>query len=149
MKKEDVAKNLQLAKTQLNKLMVEREDNPALYHTKNKFLPKNGHVHEMETIEDVVKAHTYLLEQTKESSFTKSMERLKVNDSEISEKRTPKVLGYKVSVWERDMETRINEIRMDKKIQQLEKAISVLSKHIDAKAAFEMETDFIDGLLTD
>jgi len=108
---------------------IDEECTQFLYATQTKYIPKIGYVHQL-TMDQILAAKRFL-DSLSNSSYKKEMEELEINQSEVEHQLTDKFLGVKVQVWESDLRTRIEEIRLETRIANLNRDLGILHRNLD------------------
>ncbi len=144
MKRSEVKNQLASVREAIEK--IEKNDDVIMYITKDKHLPNIGYINEIETIDDLVKAH-HKVKKSHTNDFSESIKALGIAENEMPKNDT-KILGFKPEHWYTDIETRLKELRTEIKLGKLKTAEAALSKHLSDDDKFDMDTVGIEELLT-
>lgn len=140
MKREEV---LPKYKGAVGKLRHLRSIEPAIYKTMHKHVPGAGSIPHLETELDVVICHAKVNGEV--SHLKNSCQELGVSLKE----KDYNFMGFSLDVWNQELKTRLEEIRVEKEILRLEKLKTTLSKHLSADDLFEIEMSSIGADLSD
>lgn len=131
-----------------NELKNARNDEKLfLYATQTKYVKKLGYIGEM-SFNDLLKAKKFL-NNLNSNNFSKEMEELGITSDDINQKSTDKYLGVKVSVWEQDIKTRIEELRYNSRIASLENDYILLKKYLDHESIQEIDLANLSNVVLD
>ena len=123
----DVKVRYEATQNELNKL--NEEELGFVYATQTKYIPKIGYIHEM-TFKQILEAKNFL--NTHNSNpFDAEMKELGITDKEIESKNTDKFLGVKMTIWENDLKTRIEELRYEKRYANLVSDLAILHRNLE------------------
>lgn len=140
MEKKELLGKLKAVKAKIEELEGQE---PVVYATCCKFIPKIGYVHEIATKRDCAKALTIVQENF--SSEDAAALELGLLPEEIAVESN--FLGYKLDVWKSDIQKRVDEIKKIEKIEKLEIAKETLMKHRSADDIFNEDMDGISDVL--
>jgi len=143
MKKSEVKTKLELIESNIKQLI--NDDEISLYITSGRYIPDQGYVKDLQTIEEVVIAHSVLM-GFQVNPIVESMKALGVKESEMN-KIEDKIFGFKYEHWLKDLNTRLAELRKVESLKNLQLAKSILQKHLSEDDKFELDTKFIDDVL--
>lgn len=104
------------------------------YSTSNKYLPGIGSIFELKTVNEAVKAMKYINDNSE--SFDSNAEELGLTEEDVEE---VKILGFKVSVWKKDIFNRVQEIKMQAELVNLKTAKKLLVKHLSKDDIFDRD----------
>ena len=145
MKRSEVKSKLLLVNDAIAK--IENNDDVILYITKEKHLNGVGYIHELETIQDIIQAHTKLSKLSiNASEFIDSAKALGLSEDEFTVPDT-KILGFNQTHWFKDLNTRLEELKVSTKLNKLKAAKKVLEKNLSSDDQFELDTAGIDDLI--
>jgi hypothetical protein len=141
IKREELAKRLVDTKAAIEKL--ENSEEVFLYATKEKYLPKIGHVHEIDSFEGLLKAQN-IVNQSKEQVYTEAAAQLGLTEAEMPVKENL-LMGMKTSYWDKDLQTRRDEIRFEIRLKNLKRDAEILKRNLGAEDKFQMEMLELSG----
>lgn len=145
MKRSEVKDKLVLVNEAIAK--IEKNDDVVLYITKDKHLPGVGYVCEIDTIADVINAHTKISKLgTDGSDYLASARTLGLSETEFPMPET-KIQGFAQTHWFKDLNTRLAELQTSIKLEKLIAAKKVLNKHLSDDDKFDLDTVGIDELI--
>ena len=143
MKRTEVSAKLKEVTKAIEK--IESQEDIALYYTTGKFLPKVGHIHEVDSVADLVIAHDKVIQQSK-PQYGDAMAALGVTEAEMGNVET-KILGYSPKYWIKDIETRLIELRTEIKYKKLKEAKAVLEKYITTDDKFNIDMEILNDII--
>lgn len=118
---------------------IENSNDAYAYLTKDKYLQKVGYIHEIETIEDLLQAQT-IVNENKNQKFEKAIEQLGLTEKEVSKKTEPLLMGMKNSHWEKDIKTRLTELRTELRLKALKNDLVILERHLNDDDFFAIDS---------
>jgi len=136
MEREKLAARYEATKKAIEE--IENSNEVYLYATKDKYLQKVGYIHEIETINDLLKAQN-IINESKDQEYEKAAEQLGLKENEIPKVKENLILGMKVSHWEKDIKTRLDELRVEKRLSDLEKDLGILHQHLSEDDQFKID----------
>jgi len=119
---------------------IEESSEEFLYSTAQKHLPKVGFISDIETVEGVVRAHARIKKQLSTDLDQSSIELLGVKSEELPE-GSNLYLGVKLTTWEKDLKTRIAEIRQETRLSNLKNDLVVLKRNLSDDDLFDLEME--------
>lgn len=141
IKREELAKRLVDTKAAIEKL--ENSEEVFLYATREKYLPKIGHVHEIDSFEGLLKAQN-VVNQSKEQVYTEAAAQLGLTEAEMPVKESL-LMGMKTSYWDKDLQTRRDELRFEIRLKNLKRDAEILKRNLGAEDKFQMEMMELSG----
>jgi len=123
----NVKQRYTVTQNELDKL--NEEELSFLYVTHNKYIPKIGYIHELD-FKQLLEAKQFL-NNTNVKHFSKEMEELGITDTEFEQKNTDKFLGVKISIWIKDIKTRIQELRYEIRYNNLLSDLQILHRNLE------------------
>jgi hypothetical protein len=135
IKREELAKRYSDTVAAIEK--IKNADESFLYHTKDKYLPKVGHIHEIDSIEGILKAQNKV-NANKEQVYDSAAKDLGITEAEMPKNDT-KLMGMKTSYWDKDIKTRLNELRLEIRLAKLEKDEELLRGHLGKDEQFSLD----------
>lgn len=135
IKREELAKRYSDTIAAIEK--IKNSEESFLYHTKDKYLPKVGHIHEVDSIEGLLKAQN-IVNENKEQVYDKSAALLGITEKEMP-KSEKKLMGMKTSYWDKDIVTRLSELRTEIRLAKLQKDEQLLRGHLDKSDLFNLD----------
>lgn len=139
MKKSELSAKLKAIKTKISE--IENADEP-VYKTANKFLPNIGHISEIETLKDCVKALSKINKQFDVDSTSASV--LGINVETLS---SNKYFGFSQKDWQSDIQTRVAVLKNEELLNKLKNAEEVLKKHRSEEDVFNEDMESISDVL--
>lgn len=112
-----------------------------VYFTLNKYLPKIGYIHEIETLTQIVKAKKYIDKETSSNSAIIAELGLKTEEIETED---VKLMGFSIDKWNADIQTKIVDIRRITRLEKLQKDLSIVSKYLSDDDKFNLAMDELD-----
>ncbi len=119
---------------------------PSVYATSHKYVDKIGHIHELKSIKDVVKAKKFINGEFED--FEAEQKELGISAKEL-ENNVATFLGFKKEIWDKDIETRLNELRQQTKLEKLKVARKLLKKNLSEDDKFKLDMSKITELIED
>lgn len=116
------------------KTLENREE--ATYHTINKYLPQIGHIHELTTLQQVVKAKKYI--NSESGSNADVIAELGIDADELPVEDV-KLMGFPISKWNADINTKVEELRIEIKLEKLYNDASILERNLSEDDKFNLE----------
>jgi hypothetical protein len=117
---------------------IENNGEVFLYATKDKYLPKVGHIHEIDTIEGLLKAQNIVME-SKDKKYDEAAKALGIEEKEMPKSKDSFLLGIKTSLWEKDIKTRLEELRLEIRLAKLQKDAELLRKNLNDEDNFKLD----------
>jgi DNA-binding XRE family transcriptional regulator len=136
MERAELAKRYEATKKAIAE--IENSNEVYLYATKDKYLPQVGYVHEIETISDLLNAQNIINSQ-KQNDFKDAAEMLGLKESEMPKIAESMILGLKASYWDKDLKTRLDELRQENRLMDLEKDLALLHRHLSDEDQFKID----------
>lgn len=136
VKREELLKRYNSTKETLD--ILKEKDDLFLYATKDKYLPQVGYVCEIESINDLLKAQS-LINDKKDSDLSDAIKSLGLNENEIPKNEDVKLLGLNIAYWDKDLKTRLEELRIELRIKALKKDLTILKKHLSENDNFDLD----------
>lgn len=141
IKREELAKRLVETQAAIEKLESSQE--VFLYATKDKYLPKVGHIHEIDSFEGLLKAQN-IVNASKEQVYTEAAAQLGLSESEMPRQENL-LMGMKTSYWDRDLKTRLDELRFEIRLKNLKNDAAILRRNLGADDKFQIEMLELSG----
>ena len=139
MKREELNKKIKSVKKQIEKL--ESVEYP-VYKTDSKYIEKFGIIKELETLDIVAKAFTFV--KSNFQGFDNAYDELGIVTKETEK---PKYMGYALDTWTTDFKIRVQQLNDFKKIKDLNNALEVLNKHRSEDDIFNEDMERISDIL--
>jgi hypothetical protein len=117
-------------KAELNK--ISNADEQFLYATLTKYIPKIGYIHQL-SFDQLLEAKKFL-NDLNSGANTKEMEELGITADEVKDVVTDKFQGVRLAVWNSDIQTRIAELRLQRRISNLTHDLGILARNLDKDA---------------
>jgi hypothetical protein len=117
---------------------IENSGDVFLYATKDKYLPKVGHIHEIDSIEGLLKAQNLVMEG-KDKKYEAAAAALGLDEKEMPKQSDTLLLGIKTSLWEKDIKTRLAELRVEIKLAKLRKDAELLRRNLNDDDNFKLD----------
>ena len=117
-------------KAELNK--ISNADEQFLYATLTKYIPKIGYIHQL-SFDQLLEAKKFL-NDLNSGANTKEMEELGITADEVKDVVTDKFQGVRLAVWNSDIQTRITELRLQRRISNLTHDLGILARNLDKDA---------------
>lgn len=112
------------------------------YKTDSKYIEKFGIVKELDSLDIVAKAFTFV--KSNFQGFDNAYDELGITTKD-SEK--PKYMGYSLENWTSDFKIRVQQLTDLKKIKDLNNALEVLNKHRSEDDIFNEDMESISDIL--
>jgi len=135
IKREELAKRYSDTVTAIEELKA--SEDVFLYATKDKYLPKVGHIHEVDNIEGLLKAQN-IVNENKEQVYVAAAKMLGITEAEMP-KSDSKLLGMKTMYWDRDIQTRLAELRKKTRLKKLKNDEEILRGHLGKEEQFDLD----------
>lgn len=136
IKREQLAERYDKTLAEIEKIKSEEE--VYLYATKDKYLPKVGYIHEVESITELLKAQAIVNKQ-KNQEFKDVAEQLGITDDEMPKNEVSRLMGLKTSYWDKDLKTRLEELRNKKRLDNLMKDADLLRRNLNEDDVFKLD----------
>ena len=136
MKRTELKDNFVKAEAKIEQLRNEKEALSTQFRTGGKFIDKFGFVSELPTAKELVKAKT--LVDSKFEKFTDKAKELGLEDEMSEDEAT--FMGLTKDIWDADFMLRVQQLKLETKINKLTVARKIFKKHLseDDKFAIDM-----------
>lgn len=142
IKREEVKKKFTAVEKELDRL---RKLPKPLYATASKYIPKVGYVHELETVKQILKAQKTV--DAEREDYDASAKKLEIDSDDIEEENVT-FMGFAFDVWDTDIKNRLEEIKTQATITDLERARKVLKKNLSSEDKFDLEMESIGDVMS-
>lgn len=143
MKRKDIIKKMKLINAEL--ISLKEEDKIFTYVTNHGFVHGFGYVAEIEEIPLLVTLHSKL---NKKPELDESIRTLGITNEEMADYEHDDFQGYKLKHWNMDIETRLEEIRRNRLIENLRVAHNKLSSWLSDNDKFSLDMEEISDVLS-
>ena len=140
MKKEELSLKLKAVRNKIKEL---KAIEAPVYATQNKFIPSIGYIFDIETLRDCAKALSIVKKYF--SSEVEEASELGISEKDLA--ADSNYLGHKLSVWQKDIQNRVTEIKNDDMLEKLEVAEKTLMKHRTGDDIFNEDMENIGDVL--
>jgi len=136
LKREELAERFNATQNAIAK--IQENEEVYLYATKDKYLAKVGHVHEIESIPELLKAQI-VVNESRNQEFNSVAEQLGIKEDELPKATVPKLMGLKLSLWDKDLKTRLSELRAENRLNNLLKDEELLRRNLNEDDVFKLD----------
>lgn len=146
MTRAEVKTKLDLVRKEIKSINNTIEEDIVVFATANKYIEGIGFIADLDSIEDVLKAHSFI--RKKDSvDFDASIKELGITEDELPEKSTTMYLGFPLKYWYADIKNRLARLRLEIRLSKLEQAEDVLNKYLSDDDRFGMDMDSLKGII--
>jgi len=138
MKRDEVRAKLKDVDSEIKKIKATPE---VEYVTGGVYVPGVGHMRELVSLQELVKAHAIIIKTKIDLEQSAKELDIELEDSEFE------FQNVKISDWEKDIKNRRDEVILENRLSQLEKASAILTKNLSEDDLFEIEMDGISNVL--
>ena len=116
---------------------LQNSDKPN-YVTYTKYLPKVGYIHEIATMADIIKAQKIVNKEKVDNTDIAASLGIQADELPTSD---VKLMGYKLDVWDADIQKRIQELRVEIRLEKLQADADKLEQFLSEDDRFDMAMD--------